>query len=831
MHRWLLSLLAAGLASAATLTVPAGGDLLGTVAKARDLPRPVTIELGDGTHYLPATLRLGPRDSGLKFVAARGAKPVLSGGRPVTGWQVRDGIWEVTLPEVAAGAWRPRQLFVGGQRATVCRAPNTGFYRVGGYDNELPKRAFTYNAGELAAWPDLASATLVVLHSWETSVMPIASVDPARRRVVLGGDSVWNFGYWGTPQRWYVEGVAAAFDAPGEWHLDARTGLLRYRPLPGQTPANTPVVAGHLVDVVRVNGDPRVGLPVTDVSFSGLTFAHGDWALEPAGHSDPQAVCSADGNVSLRGAVGCSFADCRFAHMGSYALALRGGSRDCRVERCEFVDVGAGAVRLGETFVAKEPEQRCEGHVVDNCWVHDYGQVYAGGVGIWLAMAGDCRISHNDIHDGWYTGISVGWDWGRAPTTSHGDQILDNHIHHIVKGRLSDAGGIYTLGELDGGRLAGNVIHDVLAYTEPDYSWGIYLDSESHGLTVEDNRVWAIEDGLMLHNGAYNNVIRRNVFAQAADYLIWRSPSGIPMPNTFTDNIGLVTQGSLFLPDGTPDTVSTWDRNTYWRADGRELLFMDDSFAEWQARGVDKASRVADPKLRLPLPIGQAGLYGDPAWVAKPRAVAFAPTVMPTTKVTDGPQPVIEDFESTAVGQAPPRLVVSLGKEPGGSVQVSDQQPAVGRHCLRFADAKALEHTWEPHAFWQPRLRKGTARLTFHWWVGPGSEPWTEWRSAGQPFKTGPSIRIGADRQLVANGKALVKVPEQTWLKLTITCPLGKAAHGHYGLTLAVGEAAATDLGEQTCDPAFDNLGWLGFVALADATGEFRIDDVRLTIE
>ena len=83
----------------------------------------------------------------------------------------------------------------------------------------------------------------------------------------------------------------------------------------------------------------------------------------------------------------------------------------------------------------------------------------------------------------------------------------------------------------------------------------------------------------------------------------------------------------------------------------------------------------------------------------------------------------------------------------------------------------------------------------------------------------------------MANGKALVTVPEQTWLTLTIDCPLGKAATGHYNLKLAVGDAAATDLGQQTCDPAFDSLGWLGFVALADAPGEFRIDDLRLTVD
>ncbi len=69
-------------------------DAVRAIKKAQEgvLRRPVTIQVHDGTYPLAQPWVLGPDDSGtpgcpVTYTAAAGERPVLSGGRPVTGWE------------------------------------------------------------------------------------------------------------------------------------------------------------------------------------------------------------------------------------------------------------------------------------------------------------------------------------------------------------------------------------------------------------------------------------------------------------------------------------------------------------------------------------------------------------------------------------------------------------------------------------------------------------------------------------------------------------------------------------------------------------------------
>lgn len=114
---------------------------LASIAKARDairklkaeqgtLRQPVHVQVRAGTYHICETIELLPEDSGTKscpisYTAYPGEKPVLSGGRPLSGWQSDDGkLYHVDLPEVKAGRWYFRQLFVDGQRQVRARYPN-----------------------------------------------------------------------------------------------------------------------------------------------------------------------------------------------------------------------------------------------------------------------------------------------------------------------------------------------------------------------------------------------------------------------------------------------------------------------------------------------------------------------------------------------------------------------------------------------------------------------------------------------------------------------------------------------------------------------------------
>ena len=91
--------------------------------KSGKLDGPVTVYLHDGTYWLQEPVVFGPEDSGtasalITYEAAPNERPVLSGGRPITGWRKFDGkLWTADLPDVKAGHWRFNQLYVGGRAA------------------------------------------------------------------------------------------------------------------------------------------------------------------------------------------------------------------------------------------------------------------------------------------------------------------------------------------------------------------------------------------------------------------------------------------------------------------------------------------------------------------------------------------------------------------------------------------------------------------------------------------------------------------------------------------------------------------------------------------
>jgi parallel beta-helix repeat protein len=99
--------------------------------KARGLPAGgVTVQIRGGRYFMTEPLVLSPQDSGaagspIAYEAYRGEKPILSGGRPVTGWKKGAGaLWTARMPAAVGDKGHFQQLFVGGIRQICARTPN-----------------------------------------------------------------------------------------------------------------------------------------------------------------------------------------------------------------------------------------------------------------------------------------------------------------------------------------------------------------------------------------------------------------------------------------------------------------------------------------------------------------------------------------------------------------------------------------------------------------------------------------------------------------------------------------------------------------------------------
>ena len=231
---------------------------------------PVTVSFGDGVYWMAEPLVLEPGDSGTAdgptvYVAQENKRPVLSGGRLISGWKVQaGGVWSTRIPDVTTGRWVFQQLWVNGQRRVRARSPNEGYYRMvakgpsakdaAGKLVPRDSTSFLFANDDIRPWTDIKDAQVVVFHSWETSRLRIANVDVAQRRVDFTGPSCWAFEYWEKKQRYYVENVREALDSPGEWYMDCSTGTLEYLPMPGEDMNKAEVVAPRLTSLVELHG-------------------------------------------------------------------------------------------------------------------------------------------------------------------------------------------------------------------------------------------------------------------------------------------------------------------------------------------------------------------------------------------------------------------------------------------------------------------------------------------------------------------------------------------------------------------------------------------------
>jgi hypothetical protein len=579
----------------------------------------VTIRLSSGLHELGETLVLDDTDSHTAIIGASGRiRTELSGGRRITEWSRVPGqpdLWETTLPAVATGHWYFHQLFVNGERAQRARTPDTGFLQAAGPLSKGSPIELPFQPGQIT--PDLAAdpdARLVILMKWTDLHLPVRSIDVTRSIATLPGGP--RADWMDEPDaRFWIENSATALDAPGEWHLDRRTGRLRYFAVKGMDPNRADIRAPFLNSWVQIRGTPT--RPVHGVVLQDLDFADADYAMPADGLISPQAAVIIPGTLQARHAVGSRIVSCRFRTAGGYGIELGRGCQSWTVQRCQFNGLGAGGIRIGEPGdrQATGPDANHSHLIADNSLLR-LGRIFAPAVGILVFHSATNRILHNHVSDLFYTGISVGWNWGYSDSPCRANEIAYNRVENIGQGRLSDMGGIYTLGPQPGTHIHHNLFRDIRSYRYG--GWGLYTDEGSTGMLLEDNVAYRCTDaGFHQHYGR-ENIVRNNLLAFNQRHQVMRTRNEDHLSFTFTGNVVIHDQGTLLGSNWTGDTNRfLLDSNLYWDTrlgtNSAAYRLGKDTWEAWQARGQDRHSIIADPRLRNPLRPELGLLPGSPA--------------------------------------------------------------------------------------------------------------------------------------------------------------------------------------------------------------------------
>jgi hypothetical protein len=506
-----------------------------TIAKARDVVRTlnqtmtadITVFLRGGTYAQTSTLRFSNGDSGsggfnVKYVAYPGERPLLSGGRPISGWKLFDA--NKALYAASAGDTDFRQLYVNGVKAIRARSPNLGangapnFNRITGYSTSA--HTIQVSSGDVGTWSNPTKVEMHTMMLWSGNILRIASMTTAGGSATLKFQEaedailfVRPFPYFTSKQCYTFENAIEFLDQPGEWYLDESARVVYYKPRAGEDMTNAMVVAPMIETIMSITGTSSAE-PTSHLWFVGVSFAHSTF-MRPSHHGllDAQAgqynlTATADNKqtlgrppagVTVTNAHHIRFERNMFAQMAATGLDFVSGTHDDVIVGNVFTQIGGSGLSVGK-FTADEAtddhvpynpvdkNEICTDETIQNNYVNDVTTEIQGACGIAAGYPRRIVIEHNEVTGTNYSGISVGYGWTTAPNAMSNNRINHNNVHHVAN-ILGAGGGIATLSNQGpGSEIQYNHLHDFRQSPCADLAIaGIQLNEGTSGYTVAHN--------------------------------------------------------------------------------------------------------------------------------------------------------------------------------------------------------------------------------------------------------------------------------------------------------------------------------------------------------
>ena len=397
-----------------------------------------------GEFFIDETLTFDAEDSGSNGfdVIYRGdGSTVVHGGEKISGWEKVDN---TAFYRARLTSDKPfRQFYINENRGIKSRS-KWFYFAKDTYDDENVKMknandGFILNGSD---FPQMFSRPeeieFVWLPSWKNvRITAEKMVKNEEGDIVVTFPQPYYDATFADPSPtvktpYYLENAVEFFDEPGEWYFDKETQYLYYYPMEYEDMSVADCYVPRTEFLIDVNGTKEN--PVNNIVFDGIDFKYGAWE-EPTkcGFSTVQADClvSPDyvdpldtsggypkkivpAQIQINNSKNVDIRNCTFKHLGSNAVSVSRGSSYCKIDGNVFDDISGTAVTVSDWNLTQSSpiEDYARNITISNNLIRRSAVEYMTPL-ITAYHANKTLITNNDILDAPYTGISVGWGWGK----------------------------------------------------------------------------------------------------------------------------------------------------------------------------------------------------------------------------------------------------------------------------------------------------------------------------------------------------------------------------------------------------------------------------------
>ena len=523
-----------------------------------------------------------PTVSGVTFGAYDvGNNPVITGLTTISSFtNLGNNIWEAYVP---GGLASLNVVVINGVLTPMGRYPNKNAANGGylTYENFISNTSLTDN--QLSSSPNFTGGEVVFRRSDYTSdrtKITNHSGTTLSFTTYAGASLNSGFGY-------FIQNRPSTLDQNGEWFYDPATKKIKiyYTTMP---PPIQVATLPNLINLVYTNNPLITNITIRDINFKG----------------------SENILMNIYYCNNLTISNCNFSYAGINAIEFK-YTKNLIIQNCTINDVNM--IGIHENNSSLNNYITIQNNTIKRIGVNagmisnSYGSGSSSiGINVW---ASNLIIKENVLDSIGYIGIAV--------TSNNNQKIRKNVITNFCFVK-NDGGAIYSRKPNDviytGIVIDSNIISKSIGAMAgsrsavDQHARGIYLDSRSYGVSVLNNTIFDVWDGIYISQGQ-NNIIRGNTIFNVGLY----NPKG----NIYS---GALVLNDAF--DGYPHLRNnTITKNIFFAKNPNQLLWYQTD----RYNGVNLVGRVdsnyyVNPGCNLPLLLTNTNststltLYSIPQW-------------------------------------------------------------------------------------------------------------------------------------------------------------------------------------------------------------------------